>query len=239
MVTSAESMLRAVKELGIVPFFQNPIRGYSIEELTPPEFWFDGDSDVLGPWDWKVDCVQSSEIAYGKFLWGGKAAFATPLWYKELMNYRRSLPKYSPDAGQKELLTYLEQNGTISSKDIRRILGVKKSAADSVCSRLQMQCRLITGDITRVYRGPDLHYNGWQLSSFCNPEALFGPLAPATGQARAAHLCAKGPGGFPFVDDDEPEVRHSPEESYRLLFEHVKAICAPAATDAQIAKMLG
>ena len=57
--------------------------------------------------------------------------------------------------------------------DIRKLLGVKKSAADAVMTRLQYQARAVTGDIQRVYRGADLHYNGWQRSSFCSPEALF------------------------------------------------------------------
>ena len=50
----------------------NAIPGYSVEEHTLPEFWFT--EEQLGPWDWKIDCVQSGEIAYGKFLWGRKAA---------------------------------------------------------------------------------------------------------------------------------------------------------------------
>lgn len=43
-------------------------------------------------------------------------------------------------------------------------------------TKLQYQARVVTGDIQRVYRGADLHYNGWQRSSFCAPEALFEDL---------------------------------------------------------------
>ena len=96
-VVSAETMLDAIEALGIVPFFENPILGYSIEEMTPRENWFDGQEDLrLTPWDWKIPCVQSGDVAYGKFLWGGKAAFATVEWYAELMNWRRSQDKYQP-----------------------------------------------------------------------------------------------------------------------------------------------
>ena len=52
-----ESMLRLIREFGLVPFFANPIPGYSVEEHTPAECWFTEDN--LGPWDWKIDCVQS------------------------------------------------------------------------------------------------------------------------------------------------------------------------------------
>ena len=227
-VTSAEAMYRAIVELGIVPFFENPVRGYSIEEMTPQENWFDGDDIVRTPWDWKIESVQSGDIAYGKFLWGGKAAFATVDWYRELMNYRRSLPKYKPDASQQKILDYLAEHGSISIKEVRGLLGVKKGQADAQIARLMMQCRVVTGDITRVYRGEDLHYNGWQISSFCTPEALF-----ETDDVPPDGL----PSGFPFAAVTL-KVSHSPEESYRRLAEHIRGI-APGATDALIAKMLG
>ena len=225
-VLSAETMLGAIEALGIVPFFENPILGYSIEEMTPRENWFDGQEDLrLTPWDWKIPCVQSGDVAYGKFLWGGKAAFATVEWYAELMNWRRSQEKYQPLPDQKRVLDYLAEHDTIGIKEIRALLGVKKSAADALMTKLQMQCRVVTGDITRVYRGPDLHYNGWQVSSFCTPESLF---------------CADalpGPGGFPFGAARTLEVDHSPDESLERLVEHIREI-APQATEKQILKML-
>mgnify|MGYP002623634355 FL=1 len=204
-------MLRTIKELGIVPFFENAIPGYSIEEMTPLSNWFDSDEPLTHtPWDWKIFCVESGEIAYGKFLWGGKAAFATPRWYNELRRYRQSLPKYRPDEAQEKILRYIADNGSIGIKEVRHLLGVKKGQADSQMCRLMMQCRVVTGDITRVYRGEDLHYNGWQVSSFCDPVDL-----------------------LELEDADYP-----PREAYERIRDHVRAI-APGATDAQIAKMLG
>ena len=227
-VTSAEAMLDTILEMGIVPFFENIIPGYSIEEMTPAGNWFDTQENLtFTPWDWKIHCVQSGEIAYGKFLLGGKAAFATLEWFRELRHYRQSLEKYQPDAPQKQVLDYLNSNGSIGIKEIRGLLGVKKGQADALVTRLMMQCRVLTGDITRVYRGPDLHYNGWQTSSFCTPEALFD-----TGRAPFA-----GFPGFPFEEDEGLQVSHSPEESYRLLTAKIRSL-APEATDCQIAKLL-
>ena len=171
VVRDWESMVRLIQEFRLVPFFSNPVPGYSIQEHTPADSWFTEDN--LGPWDWKIDCVQTGDIAYGKFLWGGKAAFATVDVYRELMNWRRSLPKYSPTGEQQKVLDLMEERGSITVTDVRLLLQVKKAAADALLSRLQMQTRVITGDITRVYRGPDLKYSGWQRSSFCAPEALF------------------------------------------------------------------
>ena len=226
-VLSAETMLGVIETLGIVPFFENPIPGYSIEEMTARENWFDGQENLrLTPWDWKIPVVQSGDIAYGKFLWGGKAAFATVEWYAELMNWRRSQPKYQTTADQQRVLDYLGEHDTVGIKEIRGLLGVKKSAADALITRLQMQCRVVTGDITRVYRGPDLHYNGWQVSSFCTPESLFCVDA------------LPGPGGFPFGEARTLDVDRSPAESLERLVGHILEI-APASDRKQVLKMLG
>ena len=67
-VVSAETMCQAIKEKGIIPFFANTIKGYSVEELTAPQFWFDSDENEneLGPWDWKIDCIQTGDIVLWK-----------------------------------------------------------------------------------------------------------------------------------------------------------------------------
>ena len=224
-ITSAEAMVHAIQEMGIVPFFQNSIPGYSIEEMTPRDNWFDGQENLsLTPWDWKIACVQDGGIAYGKFLISGKAAFATLEWYRELRAWRQAQPKYQPDAAQRQILDYLEENGSIGIKEIRGLLGIKKGQADALVTRLMMQCRVVTGDITRVYRGPDLHYNGWQVSSFCTPEALFDTALPFP--------------GFPFAEDTSLEVDHSPQEAYSRLTTKIRSL-APGATDRDIARLLG
>ena len=251
-VTGPDAMVEAVLETGIVPFFENSIRGYSIEEMTPPQFWFDGDE--LGPWDWKIACVQSGEIAYGKFLWGGKASFATVEFYRELMNYRRSLPKYEPDDSGRRILDYVDANGSITIREVRGLLGVKKSAADAAVARLENQTRLVIGDILRVYRGPDLHYNGWQTASFCRPDGLFGGGGPGgpggigsggpgpIGPDGISPVGPIGPArfrGFPFEDDSDPlETSRTPSESLEYLKAHVRRLF-PHATERDLAKLFG
>ena len=219
-VLSAEGMLSLIKEFQLIPFFVNPIPGYSVEEHTPPDLWFTEDN--LGPWDWKIECVRSGDIAYGKFLFGGKAAFATVDVYREIMNWRRSLPKYKPTPDQQKVLDYLEEQGSITVPEVRKLMGVTKSAADALLARIQMQSRIITGDITRVYRGMDLRYNGWQRSSFCTPEALFEEL------------------DFPFPGFQPRTLRSSltPDESLEFLKETVRKVCGDVS-DKVLMKMLG
>lgn len=219
-VLSAEGMLSLIKEFQLIPFFVNPIPGYSVEEHTPPDLWFTEDN--LGPWDWKIECVRSGDIAYGKFLFGGKAAFATVDVYREIMNWRRSLPKYKPTQDQQKVLDYLEEQGSITVPEVRKLMGVTKSAADALLARIQMQSRIITGDITRVYRGMDLKYSGWQRSSFCTPEALFEEL------------------DFPFPGFQPRTLRSSltPDESLEFLKETVRKVCGDVP-DKVLMKMLG
>lgn len=99
-IDSPESMVAAIRHFGILPFFRCGIPGWSVEECTAPGCWFFEDDAILGPWDWKIDAVREGDIAYGKFL-GGKAAFATAAWYKELMNWRRSQPRWRMALGER------------------------------------------------------------------------------------------------------------------------------------------
>jgi len=220
VVRDQEGMLSLIQEFQLVPFFVNIIPGYSIEEHTPPELWFTDEN--LGPWDWKIECIQSGDVAYGKFLYGGKAAFATVDVYREIINWRRSLPKYKLSPDQKKVLDYIEEHGSVSVSDVRQLMGLKKAAADALLAKIQMQTRIITGDIARVYRGADLRYNGWQRSSFCTPEALFEEM------------------DFPFPGYKPRTLKSSltPAQSLEFLKDTVRNVCGDVP-DKVLMKILG
>ena len=103
----------------------------------------------------------------------------------------------------------MDEHGSISVKEVRELLHLKKAAADALLTKLQMQTRVITGDIIRVYRGADLQYSGWQRSSFCAPETLYEELV------------------FPFPGFKPRSLKSalSPEESFRFLKETVRSVC--------------
>ena len=214
-------MLEAIKAYGIIPFFENTIPGYSIEELTPSNLWFTDEN--LGPWDWKVDVVQSGEIVYGKFLCGGKSAFATPEWYAHLRNWRRSQEKYNPTAEGRKVLRLIDKEGSCVSRQVRELLKVKKSKSDSILASLMNGTRLIIGDIQRVYRGPNLEYKGWQTASYCAPESIFERPGEDFGPWHIGGCTLK--------------CGCSPEESYAKLKNHIKELF-PEATEKQITKIL-
>lgn len=129
-------MIRTIRDFGIIPFFHGKIPGWSVEELTEPDFWFTS-SDELGPWDWKIDAVREGNIAYGKFI-RNKAAFATLEWYAHLMNWRRSLPQYRIPLGEQyegnnqmdrlykvlspTLLSAINELGAVEPTDMRQLL---------------------------------------------------------------------------------------------------------------------
>ena len=204
-VIDSLSMMEAIKTCGIIPFFENPVTGFSIEEMTPPGSWFT-DED-LGPWDWKVDVVQSGEIVYGKFLCGGKAAFATPEWYAHLRNWRLSQEKFKPTTEGRKVLKLIEKEGSCVSRQVRELLKVKKSKSDAVLAGLMNGTRLIIGDIQRVYKGPNLEYKGWQTASYCTPESLFERPAEEFGPWHIGGSTLK--------------CSCSPEESYSKLKSHM------------------
>lgn len=228
-VTGPEQMIEAVRALGIVPFFSSRVPGWSIEALTPAECWIG--QETLGPWDWKIDCVQAGDIAYGKFLDGGKAAFATGGWYRELMNWRRSQDKYKPSGMEKDACTFLCERGTCTTKELRAFLGVKKAQSEQVIAHLAMDTLLVIGDIKRLYQGPNLEYKGWQTIYLCRPEEILGSPQTTDDAPGWVRLFEKETGCV-------TEPQRSPRESWERLFEHIREI-APEATDAQIRKVLG
>lgn len=83
-IRSAEDLTRRVDELGFLPFSRSEVEGLSVEELTPPEFWFV--RDVEGPWEWRQQAID--RFAYGKFF-RRNAGFVSFEWFPALCNYRR------------------------------------------------------------------------------------------------------------------------------------------------------
>ena len=85
MIRSVEELLEAVEHYGFLPFFKNSIKGFSIEEMCPPELWF---TDLDGPWEWKGPAAKSGRCIYGKFF-AGKAGYISKQWIPNFVNFRR------------------------------------------------------------------------------------------------------------------------------------------------------
>lgn len=255
IIDSPERMTEVVRRFGIIPFFRGSVPGWSVEEMTAPGCWFDEDVDgesILGPWDWKIEVVREGDIAYGKFL-GGKAAFATVEWYRELMNWRRSLPRFRMALGESGFkpgsradrlmsvlapvaLNAIREAGALEAKELRTICSrtpefgpVRKNVMDSVMQFLQMGTWSVIGDLKRVYRGPTLKYSGWQLASNTTPDALFAPPSDRSDDAPFWAGFIEGGGSNGGVDP--LAVDCSPEESRGRLIARVQEFFPSAGTE--------
>ena len=63
-IREKEDIISAIKEYGILPFFSNEIKGFSIEENCDPRVYF---NEEPGVWEWKGPVIQETKCAYGKF----------------------------------------------------------------------------------------------------------------------------------------------------------------------------
>ena len=87
-------------------------------------------------------------------------------------------------------LAAIREAGALEARELRLICSaheqapVKKNVMDGVVQFLQMGTWTVIGDFERVYRGPDLHYAGWQRASNTTPDQLFAvpdlPVATST-----------------------------------------------------------
>lgn len=211
-IETKEDLENAVKKIGILPFFANSIKGFSIEENCTPKAFL---GDEPGVWEWKGPVIQDIDCAYGKFF-GRKAAFISKQWYPDFCNWRRD--GYDFDARFEDgLATYNEQylynliasHHTILSRDLKIEGGYVKPRSkdkdqweprkgfDSLIIKLQME-----GYVTTVNFEYDMdkhgNFYGWGVARYATPENHYGKK---------------------FID--KVYIR-TPEESYQRIFHHLK-----------------
>ena len=103
----------------------------------------------------------------------------------------------------------IAREGEMTTKQLRALCGLKKSALDALMTRLQMDTQVVIGNIERVYNGPYLTYKGWQHASFCRPDDLM-----------------------------DITVADSPEASWEALSEQIRSL-VPDISDRALMKLLG
>ena len=220
MITCAEDILKLIDDWGFVPFFQNEIPGFSIEEHIDPALWFSETRD--GPWEWKGPIIRQSGCAYGKFF-RNKAVFISPRLFPDFANHRRN--GYDLDsrweeglASQAEFQVWetLQQHASLLSVDLKEQSGFGKNGRkgfDAVLTRLQMGGYIVTTDFE--YR-KDKHGNpyGWGVARYALPEQHFGSAFTDTVYLR------------------------EPEESKTILFDHLRAL-HPNIPEKTLWKMIG
>ena len=170
---SADDLIAAVEEYGFLPFFQNEIPGFSVEELCAPE---------LCPWEWKGPAARSGKCLYGK-IFDKKAGFVSRDWIPDFANFRRD--GYDFDARwddglasykDKELYETIASEGRMLSKRLKEALNYRKggnTGFETCITRLQMQSYVCIADFVYMQDKYGRPY-GWGVAEYVTPEELLG-----------------------------------------------------------------
>ena len=192
-IYSPKDMEQLVLEWGFLPFFRNDIPGFSIEEHTPPELWYDSESGDWAPWDWKGPVARMGSCVYGKLFWK-KAGFVSMEWFPDLANLRRD--GYDFDARfddglapykDKEIYDTVARHGSLQTGQIKKLCGYGgkdgKKGYETVITRLQMQTYLTVADFDYAQDKHGVPY-GWGIARYAPPENIFGYEAVTAAYAR-------------------------------------------------------
>ena len=227
IIHTKEDLKEAIDACGILPFFENEIKGFSIEEHCDPKVYF---GEEPGVWEWKGPVIQELKCAYGKFFLK-KAAFVKKEWYYDLANYRRD--GYDFDARVNDgLVNYNEEflyniiasKHSILSKTAKAIGGyvkprekgkdswVPRKGFDTTITALQMKGYVLITDFDYEMDKKGNFY-GWGVARYATPEEFFGK--------KFAERCYK----------------RTPEESYERLYRQIRKLTK--AKEDQIRRFLG
>ena len=181
-IESKDDLIWLIDTLGFVPFFENEIEGFSIEEHIAPGHWFDDSEDGFwDAWEWKGPVIKEAHCAYGKFL-RGKAMYVSSKWFPDFANYRRD--GYDFDARyedglaayeDKYLYELIESSAPCLSKELKREGDYRKGGRkgfDGSITRLQKQCYVLISDFVYLLNKQGEQY-GWGVAEYSTPELFF------------------------------------------------------------------
>ena len=220
-IKSMDDLIWAIDEFGFVPFFENEIEGFSLEEHIAPECWYGGSDSFWDAWEWKGPVIRQTKCAYGKFL-RNKAMYISAKWFPDFANYRRD--GYDFDArfedglasfDDRNLYELLDANAPILSKTLKKLGDYRKGGRkgfDGFVTRLQKQCYVIISDFRYATDKLGNEY-GWGIAEYTTPEKFYGKK---------------------FTDK---VYKRTPEESYKKVLRQFKKIL-PDVEDEWIERIL-
>lgn len=220
-VGSMQELMDLIEEMGFVPFFENEIKGFSLEEHIAPACWYGGTESFWDAWEWKGPVIRQIGCAYGRFL-RNKAMYVSAEWFPDFANYRRD--GYDFDARyddglasfyDKELYELLDANAPVLSKALKQAGNYGRDGRkgfDGMLTRLQKQCYVIICDFRYASDKYGNRY-GWGIAEYSTPEKFLG-------EKFTAHV-----------------YKRTPEESYARVLKQFGKIL-PDADEAQIRRIL-
>lgn len=199
-ITSQIEMEDAAVRLGILPFFPNNIRGFSVQEMTPPGLLFGG-NEFDGCWEWKGPVVRKRTTAYGKFF-RRKAGFVSKELLPYFLKFRRSRAAIEAASTDEMIYDIIGINDSMTSTELRQsLLGAprRRTAYDlpepdrgaeiTLCNAPHMKRpsrSSLEGPLQRLQMGgwiciSDFRYKltakgeryGWGVAEYSTPEMLF------------------------------------------------------------------
>lgn len=222
-IRSKEDMERLIEMFGFLPFFENGIPGFSLEEHTPQELWYNGSVDGRDDWpvwDWKGPVASTGRCMYGK-LFQKKAGFVSRAWIPDFLNVRRDGMTFDEwyEEGlifykDKALLDAVRMYGSMLTPHLKMQCNYRKggnTGFDTVVTRMQMQTWLCISDFAYRVDKFGREY-GWGVALYTTPEAQFG---------EDALFCPR-----------------TPDESRERILAHLSALL-PQASEQQLLKMIG
>ena len=204
VINSKSDLIAAINEYGFLPFFENTIDGFSIEEHITPDCWWHSATGEWSAWEWKGPVIRETGCAYGKFF-EKKACYVSREWFPDFANYRRD--GYDFDARyddglvshrDKQLYDIIEHHAPVISKQLKQMGNYKKGGNkgfDTIITRLQMQCYVTISDFIYLTDQFGKPY-GWGIAEYSTPETFMGDNFTDTVYTR------------------------SPAESYEKILEH-------------------
>ena len=204
VIRKKSDLIGAIEEYGFMPFFENSIEGFSIEEHVDPACWWHSDTGEWRVWEWKGSVIRETGCAYGKFF-EKKACYISKEWFPDFANYRRN--GYDFDARyddglaslkDKQLYELTEANAPVLSKQLKQLGDYRKGGnkgCDTVINRLQAQCYVVISDFVYMKDKYGRPY-GWGVAEYSTPEAFMG------------------------ADFTEKVYDRTPEESYERILAH-------------------
>lgn len=120
IIRAKEDLEEAAMKYGILPFFRNNIKGFSIEEMTPSSLLFGG-LEYEGCWEWKGPVVRKRSTAYGKFF-RRKAGFVSRELLPYFLQMRRSQYPMKIGSTEEMLFDIISVNDRITSTLLRQSL---------------------------------------------------------------------------------------------------------------------
>lgn len=192
-IDSIESMERAATDWGILPFFRNGIRGFSVQEMAAPGALF---GDEEGCWEWKGPVIRERTTAYGKFF-RHKAGFVSKALLPDFLNYRRNRYPIAEGSVEEMILDIIRISDSLSSTQLKKLIfgdrskkrvqgefvdtdfiqwDGKRKSLEGPLQRLQMGGWLLISDFQYKLTRRGERY-GWGVAVYSTPEAWLPDVA--------------------------------------------------------------